>query len=104
MKFKSILCSSLLVTSVSMMFPISQAQAQSAIGVKIAPPAPRYERVPPPRAGFIWTPGYWSYAGRRHVWVPGQFVRVRPGYRYSAPRWHRDARGYWTLHTGAWKR
>jgi hypothetical protein len=37
------------------------ATAQIGFGVTIAPPAPRYEPVPPPRAGWVWAPGYWNW-------------------------------------------
>ena len=30
------------------------------IGVPLAPPALVYERVPPPRVGYVWAPGYWA--------------------------------------------
>ncbi|MDP5009212.1 MAG: YXWGXW repeat-containing protein [Glaciimonas sp.] len=123
MKLKSILCVSLLAASTSMMLPMAQAQNYAQIQghsqtqgysqtqnygnnatIRIAPPAPRYERVPPARAGYAWAPGYWNWAGRRHVWVQGTWVRARPGYRYSAPRWNRDRRGNWVFRAGDWRR
>ena len=55
--------------------------------IRVAPPAPRYERQGRERAGYVWVPGYWNWRGNRHVWVKGTYVRERVGYEYSAPRW-----------------
>jgi hypothetical protein len=30
---------------------------------------------PPPREGYIWSPGHWEWNGRRHVWKEGHWVR-----------------------------
>ena len=77
--------------------------AGAAIIVRIAPPAPRVEVVPPPRAGFVWVPGYWNWNGRRHVWVAGAWVRERPGYVYRQPRWV-ERGGHWEFEGGTWSR
>ncbi|MBS0446123.1 MAG: YXWGXW repeat-containing protein [Proteobacteria bacterium] len=77
--------------------------ASAAVIVDVAPPAARVEAVPAPRAGYIWTPGYWNYVNHRHVWVAGTWVRDRPGYVYHQPAWvQRDNR--WVLERGAWAR
>ncbi len=86
--------------------PPTQA-AQVAVGVTIgvAPPPPRYVRVPPPRAGYVWAPGYWrwDYRLHRHIWAGGYWVRVRPGYRYVPEHWvHR--RDGWYFRRGHWVR
>lgn len=73
------------------------------IDITIAPPAPRVEAVPPPRAGFTWAPGYWNYVGRKHVWVPGQWVRNRPGHHYVPARWVPHGRGHYRLEPGHWQ-
>lgn len=104
MKFKSILGVGLLAISAGFMAPLSQAQAQVVVGVQVAPPAPRYERLPPPRGGFVWAPGYWRWNGYRHVWVGGRYIRVHPGYRYREPRWERGPRGDWRFREYGWER
>lgn len=77
--------------------------AQAQIVVQVAPPPPRYERVPPPRRGQVWAPGHWEWRGHRHVWVQGHFLRARPGYAYREPRW--DQRGdRWEMRRGGWDR
>jgi hypothetical protein len=77
--------------------------ASAAVIVDVAPPAARVEAVPAPRPGYVWTPGYWNYAGHRHVWVAGTWARERPGYEYHPAAWaQRD--GHWVLDRGAWVR
>jgi WXXGXW repeat (2 copies) len=79
------------------------ATAQVIYGV--APPPPRFERVPPVRAGYVWAPGYWRWDGyaRRHVWVGGYWVPARRGYFYRPARWEPYGRGY-RFHPGYWGR
>lgn len=79
------------------------AQAQPIINVQVAPPPPRFERVPPPRRGYAWAPGHWEWRGGRHVWVRGEYLRARPGYAYRAPEW-REREGRWEMRRGGWDR
>jgi hypothetical protein len=83
--------------------PTAAAGVAVDIGIDVAPPAPQYEVIPPPRAGFVWAPGYWSWEGQRHVWVRGDWMAVRPGYVYHQARWERHHDG-WHLHEGYWGR
>jgi len=77
--------------------------AAAEVFIRIAPPPPRVERVPPPRHGFVWVPGHWDWNGRRHVWVHGTWLRERHGYRYVEPAWvERDGR--WQMERGRWER
>ncbi len=63
----------------------------------------RYEVVPAPRVGYVWTPGYWDWRGRRHVWIAGHWIRARHGYYYTPARWvERD--GGWVFYRGVWLR
>lgn len=88
--------------------PAAQAAPQVSVGVGIgvAPPAPRFERAPPPRAGYAWAPGYWQWSPRmrRHVWVAGRWMRVHPGYRYVPARWRQGPHGHWHFNAGHWAR
>jgi hypothetical protein len=69
--------------------PLSaQAQPHVSVVISNAPPAPIYERIPGPRRGHVWAPGYWEWRGHRHDWVPGRYVVARPGYVYAPPSWH----------------
>jgi hypothetical protein len=83
--------------------PTAAAGVDVSVGIGVAPPAPRYEVVPPPRAGYVWAPGYWRWDGGRHVWMGGTWVRARPGYVYHQPHWE-HARDGWRMHNGYWGR
>jgi YXWGXW repeat-containing protein len=77
------------------------AAADVGIYFDVAPPAPRYEVVPAPRAGYVWAPGYWDMRGHSHVWVKGHWERERKGYTWAPSRWEqRDGR--WYLERGRW--
>ena len=79
------------------------ATAAVDIFVDLAPPAPRYEVVPAPRAGYVWQPGFWAYDNGHHVWRKGYWVRERKGYYWHPSRWEqRDGR--WYFSQGKWDR
>lgn len=80
----------------------AQARAVVEVSVRSAPPPPRVERVVV-RPGYVWSPGYWHWNGRRHVWVGGRYVLARPGYVYVGPRWEHRGPGY-RFHRGYWVR
>jgi hypothetical protein len=79
----------------------SMAQTSFSVVVDTAPPAPRYERLPAPRHGYLWAPGHWEWRGHRHEWVGGYWIAERPGYAYSAPAWSRRDGG-WYLEPARW--
>jgi hypothetical protein len=81
----------------------AQRRERSEIVVNVAPPAARQERVPPPRRGYVWAPGYWRWEGRRHVWVAGHWVKARRGYHWAAPRWD-EREGRHQFQQGRWER
>ncbi|MHB1056280.1 MAG: YXWGXW repeat-containing protein [Rhodanobacter sp.] len=83
--------------------PAAAAQVSVGIGVRVGPPPPRFEHVPPPRRGYVWAPGYWRWDGHRHVWAGGHWVRVHRGYHYVPARWVHGHRG-WHFHDGYWRR
>lgn len=78
------------------------SSAQSVIYVETAPPPLQYEVIPAPRAGYVWSRGYWAWDGSRYVWREGHWVEARSGYtHYVAPNWHsRDGR--WYFQDGRW--
>jgi hypothetical protein len=39
------------------------------------PPLPEYSQPDCPGDGYLWTPGYWSYAPQGYYWVPGAWAR-----------------------------
>jgi hypothetical protein len=97
----SVGAASLLSMGAAMTIPTT-AQAQPVV-IQVAPPPPRFERVPPPRRGYVWAPGHYEWRGGRHVWVRGVYVQARPGYAYRAPEW-RENNGRWEYNRGRWDR
>jgi WXXGXW repeat (2 copies) len=80
-----------------------RAEARVAVDIDVAPPAPRVIVAPPPRAGFVWAPGYWNWNGRAHVWHEGYWVRERRGYHWVPDAW--VARGpHYHYQRGHWER
>ena len=78
-----------------------QAQPVDVDYVRVAPPPPRFERMPHPRHGHVWAAGHWEWRGQRHDWVPGVWIAERPGYLYSPAGWvQRDGR--WFMQEGRW--
>ena len=59
--------------------------AASAQVFVVPPPGPRYERIPPPRHGMVWHPGYWRWGHGAYIWAPGAWVPVvvAPGGYYQ---------------------
>ena len=105
MTLKHILAATALtIFSASALLPV-QAVAQVGVNIIIGtpPPPPRYERVPPPRNGYVWAPGYWNWDGHRHIWAGGHWEPVRRGYRYDRPEWRQGHNG-WELQRGGWHR
>jgi hypothetical protein len=77
--------------------------AEAQVIVRVAPPAPREERVPSARRGFVWAAGYWDWNGRRYVWRSGHWVRARRGQHYRTDRWV-ERNGGWVRERGGWGR
>lgn len=96
----------LLLATVSIaLAPLAQARTLIEVGIGVAPPPPHYVRVPPPRPGYVWAPGYWRWDAplHRHVWMDGYWEPVRVGYRYRPARWvHRGPD--WRFVPGHWAR
>jgi hypothetical protein len=54
----------------------------------VAPPSARFEvRGVAPSANHFWSPGYYRWSGREHVWVGGSWILRRPGYTFVGPAW-----------------
>ncbi len=89
-------------------FSFNHALAETNIswGITITggtpPPDMRNEPIPPPRAGYVWIPGYWNWQSGAHVWVSGLWERQRTGYVYAEPVWREGPKG-WELHRGGWR-
>ena len=82
------------------------ASAQDAvdISVAIAPPElPVYAQPPMPDAGYIWTPGYWTWSQPvGYYWVPGTWVLPPTvDVLWTPPYWGWD-NGFYRFHGGYW--
>ena len=101
----AVIAAALLVAASGALFTPSQAQAQVNFNLVIgnAPPPPRHEVIPRPRAGHIWVPGYWNWDGRGHDWRGGHWERAREGQVYRRPQWVEADNG-WRLQEGGWRR
>lgn len=84
--------------------PVYSYPGQTVYVQQPAPPAPIYESVPAPRAGYIWSPGYYSWDNGRYVWRGGEWLATRPGYAWQAARWEQRSDGSWHLVSGQWVR
>jgi hypothetical protein len=74
------------------------------VGPAYAPPAPAAEVIGvAPAPGYIWSGGYWGWAGGRYVWTGGHWMAPRPGFYWVNPHWVRGARG-WRFVGGHWRR
>jgi hypothetical protein len=69
--------------------------------IRVALPAPRYERIPRPRHGYVWQPGYWDWQGDRYDWTAGFWVAERPGYLYSQVN-YAQRNGRWYIEPSRW--
>jgi hypothetical protein len=97
MKMRQLILGSLVAATLGAAALPAAARTDVDFFVNVAPPAPRYEVVPAPRVGYVWTPGYWDWRQNRHHWVTGRYVRHRPGYYYEPARWvPRDGRYYYS--------
>jgi len=77
------------------------ANAETVIYFNTAPPQARYEVVPAPRSGYVWSSGYWNARGQKHVWQNGHWERSRSGQHWTQSTWtQHDNR--WELQRGRW--
>lgn len=102
MKRTLTLVAALTLGAAALMPVTATAQIDLNLFVNAAPPAPRYETIPAPRSGYVWTPGYWNWEGNRHVWTAGRWEQERQGYQYQRSEWQRHNDG-WRLNRGGWQ-
>ena len=75
--------------------PVLQAQ-------EAPPPLPEYSQPECPGDGYLWTPGYWSYAPQGYYWVPGAWARPpEVGYLWTPGYWGFSA-GRYRYNYGSW--
>jgi hypothetical protein len=94
----------LLIAVLASAFTLGAAHAQ--VVVRVGPPAPIVEAVPPPppeHPGWAWHSGYHRWDGERYVWVPGVYeAPPHPGGVWVAGRWVSHGGGY-VWREGHWR-
>src|SRR5579862_8000746 len=109
MRHRANLAISLLATSVALVAcssyggPPPDEYVTPSNAVVVAPPdLPVYEQPPCPGDGYLWTPGYWAWAGGDYYWVPGTWVEPpQPGYLWTPGYWAWGGNAY-VFHEGYW--
>ena len=97
---KSILAGLCTASFVAVCAPLTASAA--TIYLAIPPPEARYEAVPAPREGYVWSAGYWTARDNRHVWQKGHWEKERHGYHYSQSTWTQHQG--WQLEPGRWSK
>jgi hypothetical protein len=78
----------------------------TVVHVQQSPPDPILETKPPsPGAGYIWTPGYWTWASSGWTWTPGRWMKPpRPKAEWVPGHWQRTGNGNtWEYREGYWR-
>ena len=75
-----------------------------AVIVQPAPPAPVYEPIPAPVAGYVWSPGHYEWRNGQYVWMSGNWMTAREGYGWRAGHWEQANDGNWQFVAGHWMR
>ena len=102
MAMRKLLLATLLLTAAAGIAP-AVSVAGVNVDIDVAPPAPRVELVPGPRAGYVWAPGYWAWRGHQHAWVGGHYLRERRGYHWVPDAWQGNGPHYHYMR-GHWER
>ena len=103
MQFRKLLTASLCAAALGAIAVPTTVSAEVVVYFTAAPPPPRYEAVPAPRHGYVWSQGYWNAKGKKHVWQNGHWERQRPGQYWSQSTWtQHDSR--WQLQRGHWQK
>jgi hypothetical protein len=84
------------------LFAAVGAQAADIVS-DVAPPAPRAERAPSARDGYVWAAGHWELRGRDYSWVSGTWIAERRGAHWAADRWEQQG-NQWRFIPGHWER
>ncbi|HEX3837711.1 MAG TPA: YXWGXW repeat-containing protein [Steroidobacteraceae bacterium] len=93
------------VAQVGVVGPARATYYAPAVEVQVReapPPLPDDEQPSCPEDGYLWTPGYWAWAGAAYYWVPGTWVQPpRVGVLWTPGYWG-FVGGVYAFHTGYW--
>ena len=82
----------------------SSAFAVPAVVVTEAPPPPRAESAPAPRAGRVWVEGHYRWRDGQYAWVQGHWQNARRGMTWEQAHWQQRPNGEWVFVEGHWRR
>ncbi len=83
---------------------VSQVACAGAEIVTDTPPPPsRVEHAPPPRDGYLWSPGHWEWNTHSYVWISGTWIIERRAAHWVADRWEQVG-SQWHFVAGHWER
>jgi len=93
-----------LVTAVLMQpaSAVASSRAKSAQDISSPPPPPIYEIDVGERAGYIRTPGYWRWNGKRHVWNASRWIAARDDAQWVPDQWEQHGQK-WHFAAGHWE-
>ena len=87
----------LLTAAFATLFGIATV-AGAQVYVRIGPPAPHHEVVPPApheHPGWVWQQGYHRWDGHQYVWIPGTYASPPYEHAHWVPgHWRDTPRGY----------
>ena len=101
---KRLFLQALLIAGITVAAVAIPPTTEAQVYVHVGPPAPLYERrPPPPQPGWAWRAGYHRWDGAHYVWVPGEYVAPpRPRAVWVQGRWVNSPRGYF-WREGYWR-
>ena len=93
-----------LATGLVMLGTLLTGCAGTGIAVRYGPPPPRYGVIGvAPRAGYVWTDGYWDWRGGNYVWVNGRWMRPPRAHAvWVSGGWVQGRHGY-EFRRGHWR-
>ena len=80
---------------------MGRVELRASMVVYQEPPAPKLERAPEVREGFVWVAGHWESHGDQWAWIEGRYDRTRTGYAWADGRWERRGNS-WHWIDGQW--
>jgi len=103
MQFGKLALPGIVALTLAAVAPLSPANADANVYVRIGPPAPRYEAIPAPPVGphrWVWMPGYYRWDGHHYNWERGRYAQRDHG-NWRAGHWeHRHSGWIWV--EGGW--